>query len=206
MNEQRPLPKLRFVTSLALCLLALAFMPQVLMYPNSGFFYGGVAIPFITGVFLRSVIVGLFFLAAWIYRWGFVWTLILGYAYWGFAGLVFDFASAVAWGGNILANFWLLLYYGQSLLALFLRIVILPTATATTFIFKLYKITPVSLALLVIWLSLMVGGAAVLPHDSLLGERYIPETVLPQLYEFIALVVSFAFAFSFFRPYRGKTL
>jgi hypothetical protein len=204
LTEERPLKKGRFLTALALCILALMLMPTVLLYPDSGFFYGPVVIPFITGVFLRSMMVGLFFLAAWIYRYGFVWTLVLGFAYWGFAGMVFDLTSATTWGGNVLSNFWLLLSYGQSLPDLLMRIVILPTATLTTFIFKLYRVSPASLSMLVVWLSFLVGGAALLPHSYLLGESKIPETLLPQLYEFAALVVSFVFALSFFRPYKGS--
>ncbi len=195
------LPAARFVASLALCVSALYFLPTVLQYPMTGFFYGPI-IPDLTGIFLRSFIVGLLFLAVWVYRYGFAQTLLLGFAYWGLGGVVFDLTNAVGWGGNILMNFAILLTHGQSVAGMMLRMAILPTATAATFIFRLYKVNWLSMGALAVWMGLMLFGALFLPHKWVLGEVYIPSQFFPQLYEFLSVLASFVFALTFFRPFE----
>lgn len=195
-------PISRFIVSLGLCAAALGFLPIVLSYPEQGFFYGPIVIPDFTGIFLRSFVMGLLFLAVWVYRYGFAQTLLLGFCYWGLGGMIFDLTNAIAWGGNVFANFSILLTHGQSFAGLLLRIAILPMATATTFIFRLYRVNLLSVAIFSMWVSLLVSGALFLPHNWSLGEVYIPNAFLPQLYEFLSVSASFAFALAFFRPHK----
>ena len=192
------------VLSACLCAAALALAPIPLMYPASQFGFFLFPIPLVSGVFMRSLVLGLFFAAVWVYQHGVLQSALMGFAFWGVGGAIFDATVSLAWGGNVPLNFYLLVSGGQSFLGYELRLFVLPASLFVTYGLRLYRIDRRSASLGAIYVALILVLALGFPRSYIYGEGGIPLSVVPQLAEVLPVLASFLFAYSFFRPYSRK--
>ena len=170
------------------------FTIQVLLNPYSRFLD---AMPGITGVFYRSLLVTSVLITVWIYKYGWVRATIMSYTYYGLGNLMFNVMFFGAYDQNFITD------SGYSNEVWTIRVIIMVSSIAMIIFYKLYRFTYASAALGLFYLGFTLLMIYVLPISWLSGEGNIPLRPLPQLIEFISIALSATWAYHFLR-WRSK--
>lgn len=170
------------------------FASQVLLNPYSRFLN---AMPGITGVFYRSLLVTSVLITVWIYKYGWVRATIMSYTYYGLGNLMFNVMFFGAYDQNFITD------SGYSNEVWTIRVIIMVSSIAMIIFYKLYRFTYASAALGLFYLGFTLLMIYVLPISWLSGEGNIPLRPLPQLIEFISIALSATWAYHFLR-WRSK--
>ena len=166
------------------------FASQVLLNPYSRFLN---AMPGITGVFYRSLLVTSVLITVWIYKYGWVRATIMSYTYYGLGNLMFNVMFFGAYDQNFITD------SGYSNEVWVIRVMIMTSSIFIIAYYKLYNFSPQAIIIGSFYFGYTLLMIYALPLKWLSGEGNIPLQIIPQLVEFTSILLSAIWAFTFLR-------
>jgi hypothetical protein len=151
----------------------------------------------LTGIFIRTIMLILIMTTIWTWQYGLFKAIGLTVLFYSFINLIFSNVIFAAYGQTVLQSF------TPYISSWDIRLVIMFFCVPVIIYFRLYNIN---------WKSMLLGSACVewllfmaytWPIEWINGEGNIPLQPIPQLTEFIEILLFCAWFFTFIKPKKG---